>query len=202
MQFEENRFCGIFLNLLWSAENDNFLHIFLLQYSKFNCILRWPMVDFLKTLQINKSWWVFFKLHMVKKERGLLLNFLRQKTLKPKNRPLNQIGHGFPIVELFIYWGKKKYLIMCQFMTLSAIIIIITSAKVWKYLLMENKYIVVMVLGSVFIGYVVTSLILFRFPLILHRKKKLCFRPVHISHRGGNNLMFLFPVLHANNSII
>lgn len=50
---------------------------------------------------------------------------------------------------------------------------------------MENKYIVIMVLGSVFVGYVVTSLILFRFPLILHRKKKLCFRPVHISHRGG-----------------
>lgn len=133
---------------------------------------------------------------MVKKERGLLQywSFYAKKPPKPKIGLLNQIGHGFPIVELFIYRGKKKYLIMCQFMTF-------TSAKVWKYLLMENKYIVVMVLGSVFIGYVVTSLILFRFPLILHRKKKLCFRPVHISHRGGNNLIFLFPVLHANNSI-
>lgn len=139
---------------------------------------------------------------MVKKERGLLQywSFYAKNPPKPKIKIglLNQIGHGFPIVELFIYKGKKKYLIMCQFMTFSAII---TSAKVWKYLLMENKYIVVMVLGSVFIGYVVTSLILFRFPLILHRKKKLCFRPVHISHRGGNNLIFLFPVLHANNSI-
>lgn len=133
---------------------------------------------------------------MVKKERGLLQywSFYAKNPPKPKIGLLNQIGHGFPIVELFIYRGKKKYLIMCQFMTF-------TSAKVWKYLLMENKYIVVMVLGSVFIGYVVTSLILFRFPLILHRKKKLCFRPVHISHRGGNNLIFLFPVLHANNSI-
>lgn len=133
---------------------------------------------------------------MVKKERGLLQywSFYAKNPPKPKIGLLNQIGHGFPIVELFIYRGKKKYLIMCQFMTF-------TSAKVWKYLLMENKYIVVMVLGSVFIGYVVTSLILFRFPLILHRKKKLCFRSVHISHRGGNNLIFLFPVLHANNSI-
>lgn len=133
---------------------------------------------------------------MVKKKRGLLQywSFYAKNPPKPKIGLLNQIGHGFPIVELFIYRGKKKYLIMCQFMTF-------TSAKVWKYLLMENKYIVVMVLGSVFIGYVVTSLILFRFPLILHRKKKLCFRPVHISHRGGNNLIFLFPVLHANNSI-
>lgn len=133
---------------------------------------------------------------MVKKERGLLQywSFYAKNPPKPKIGLLNQIGHGFPIVELFIYRGKKKYLIMCQFMTFS-------SAKVWKYLLMENKYIVVMVLGSVFIGYVVTSLILFRFPLILHRKKKLCFRSVHISHRGGNNLIFLFPVLHANNSI-
>lgn len=133
---------------------------------------------------------------MVKKERGLLQywSFYAKNPPKPKIGLLNQIGHGFPIVELFIYRGKKKYLIMCQFMTF-------TSAKVWKYLLMEIKYIVVMVLGSVFIGYVVTSLILFRFPLILHRKKKLCFRSVHISHRGGNNLIFLFPVLHANNSI-
>lgn len=61
---------------------------------------------------------------------------------------------------------------------------------------MENKYIVIMVLGSVFVGYVVTSLILFRFPLILHRKKKLCFRPVHISHRGGNFTSFFLYVLY------
>nr|XP_022341152.1 glycerophosphodiester phosphodiesterase domain-containing protein 1-like [Crassostrea virginica] len=50
---------------------------------------------------------------------------------------------------------------------------------------MEIEYIVAMVLGSVFVGYVVTSLILFRFPTILHKKKRLCFRPAHISHRGG-----------------
>ncbi|XP_048772118.2 lysophospholipase D GDPD1-like [Ostrea edulis] len=50
---------------------------------------------------------------------------------------------------------------------------------------METKYIVAMVLGSVFVGYVVTSLILFRFPTLLHKKKRLLFRPAHISHRGG-----------------
>ncbi|XP_061196308.1 lysophospholipase D GDPD1-like [Saccostrea echinata] len=50
---------------------------------------------------------------------------------------------------------------------------------------METRYIVAMVVGSIFVGYVVTSVILFRFPAIFHKKKKLCFRPAHISHRGG-----------------
>lgn len=70
----------------------------------------------------------------------------------------------------------KKWLVMCHF-SLS----LRRKRKYW----MEIEYIVAMVLGSVFVGYVVTSLILFRFPTILHKKKRLCFRPAHISHRGG-----------------
>ncbi|XP_053375466.1 lysophospholipase D GDPD1-like [Mercenaria mercenaria] len=41
------------------------------------------------------------------------------------------------------------------------------------------------ILATVLGGYLVTSLILFKFPHLIHKKKKLKFRPVHISHRGG-----------------
>jgi hypothetical protein len=61
-----------------------------------------------------------------------------------------------------------------------------------------------MVLGSVFVGYVVTSLILFRFPTILHKKKRLRFRPAHISHRGGRDYFtgsLIYQVLYAFDGI-
>lgn len=41
------------------------------------------------------------------------------------------------------------------------------------------------VLATVVGGYLAASFILLRYPQILHKKKKLKFRPVHISHRGG-----------------
>lgn len=42
-----------------------------------------------------------------------------------------------------------------------------------------------MILYAAVCGYVIASLILFRYPTLLHRKKKLKFRCHHISHRGG-----------------
>ncbi|KAK3084079.1 hypothetical protein FSP39_007822 [Pinctada imbricata] len=42
-----------------------------------------------------------------------------------------------------------------------------------------------MVLGAVVLGYAVTSILLLKFPRLLHRKKTLKFFPTHISHRGG-----------------
>lgn len=41
------------------------------------------------------------------------------------------------------------------------------------------------ILASILGGYIAASFILLRFPHLLHKKKKLKFRPVHISHRGG-----------------
>lgn len=34
-------------------------------------------------------------------------------------------------------------------------------------------------------GYIITSVLLLKFPLLLHKKKQIKFNPVHISHRGG-----------------
>ncbi|WAR02782.1 GDPD1-like protein [Mya arenaria] len=48
-----------------------------------------------------------------------------------------------------------------------------------------ESLITMVVLATLAGGYIVASLILLRFPQILHRRKKLLFRPVHISHRGG-----------------
>lgn len=42
-----------------------------------------------------------------------------------------------------------------------------------------------MVVAAVIGGYILTSVLLMRYPHILHKKKKLKFKPVHISHRGG-----------------
>ncbi|KAK6190000.1 hypothetical protein SNE40_001956 [Patella caerulea] len=42
-----------------------------------------------------------------------------------------------------------------------------------------------MVFVAVIGGYIITSLLLFRFPGLLHKKKTLKFRAHHISHRGG-----------------
>ncbi|KAL4223533.1 Lysophospholipase D gdpd1 [Mactra antiquata] len=51
---------------------------------------------------------------------------------------------------------------------------------------MDLVYIIVMaVLATLFGGYLAASIIFLRFPHLLHKKKKLKFRPVHISHRGG-----------------
>ncbi|ESO97696.1 hypothetical protein LOTGIDRAFT_103735 [Lottia gigantea] len=42
-----------------------------------------------------------------------------------------------------------------------------------------------MVFVAVLGGYIITSLLLFRFPRLVHKKKNLKFRAHHISHRGG-----------------
>lgn len=45
--------------------------------------------------------------------------------------------------------------------------------------------VIMMVFVAVFGGYVITSLLLLRFPKLLHKKKEIRFRATHISHRGG-----------------
>ncbi|KAK7088555.1 lysophospholipase D GDPD1-like [Littorina saxatilis] len=50
---------------------------------------------------------------------------------------------------------------------------------------MEIGLIVAMVVLAIFVGYVLSSFILLRFPQLLHKRKKLAFHPKHISHRGG-----------------
>lgn len=47
-----------------------------------------------------------------------------------------------------------------------------------------------MILYAAVCGYVIASLILFRYPTLLHRKKKLKFICHHISHRGGAAEMY------------
>ncbi|XP_026290726.1 lysophospholipase D GDPD1-like [Frankliniella occidentalis] len=47
-----------------------------------------------------------------------------------------------------------------------------------------------MIVYAAVCGYVIASLILFRYPTLLHRKKKLKFRCHHISHRGGAAEMY------------
>ncbi|GAB6029968.1 hypothetical protein CHUAL_005663 [Chamberlinius hualienensis] len=42
-----------------------------------------------------------------------------------------------------------------------------------------------MTVGAVLTSYILTSLVLFKFPNLIHKKKKLKFRCNHISHRGG-----------------
>ena len=46
-------------------------------------------------------------------------------------------------------------------------------------------FLVGMILLAVVGGYVVTSLILLRYPALLHRRKEAKFRAVNIAHRGG-----------------
>lgn len=50
---------------------------------------------------------------------------------------------------------------------------------------MLTEIIVIMVVLAVIGGYIITSVLLLKFPHILHRKKNIKFKPVHISHRGG-----------------
>lgn len=45
--------------------------------------------------------------------------------------------------------------------------------------------IAMVILATLAGGYLAASLILLKFPHLLHKKKKLKFRPTHISHRGG-----------------
>ena len=52
----------------------------------------------------------------------------------------------------------------------------------------ETGWIVAMVLGAIFAGYVLTSVLLLRFPTLIHRKKQIKFRAAHISHRGGKSI--------------
>lgn len=41
-------------------------------------------------------------------------------------------------------------------------------------------------------GYMLTSMILFKYPTLLHKKKKVKFLCQHISHRGGESSLLLF----------
>ncbi|XP_076472922.1 lysophospholipase D GDPD1-like [Babylonia areolata] len=50
---------------------------------------------------------------------------------------------------------------------------------------MESGWIAAMVVLALFAGYLISSLFFLKFPLLLHKKKKLAFVPKHISHRGG-----------------
>ena len=40
-------------------------------------------------------------------------------------------------------------------------------------------------------GYIITSVVLLNFPLLVHKKKKTKFRCRHISHRGGELLHYI-----------
>jgi len=42
-----------------------------------------------------------------------------------------------------------------------------------------------MILLAVVGGYVVTSFVLLRYPMLLHKKKDIKFQAVNIAHRGG-----------------
>lgn len=42
-----------------------------------------------------------------------------------------------------------------------------------------------MVVLAILAGYILTSCVFLRYPNLLHKRKKLAFRPMHISHRGG-----------------
>ena len=50
---------------------------------------------------------------------------------------------------------------------------------------METGYIVAMVVLVSLAGYIAVSVLLLKFPTLLHKKKRLRFKPKHISHRGG-----------------
>jgi hypothetical protein len=50
---------------------------------------------------------------------------------------------------------------------------------------MLTEIIITMAVLAVIGGYIITSVLLLKFPLLLHKKKQIKFNPVHISHRGG-----------------
>lgn len=50
---------------------------------------------------------------------------------------------------------------------------------------MVAELVAAMVVAALIAGYVISSLVLLRFPHLLHKKKRLVFAPRHISHRGG-----------------
>ena len=50
---------------------------------------------------------------------------------------------------------------------------------------MSTELIIGMICLALFGGYVFTSLLLLRFPTLVHEKKKTKFKCRHISHRGG-----------------
>lgn len=54
------------------------------------------------------------------------------------------------------------------------------------------EIIITMSVLAVIGGYIVTSVLLLKFPHILHRKKNIKFKPVHISHRGGMNFFISY----------
>lgn len=50
---------------------------------------------------------------------------------------------------------------------------------------LSEGIIITMVVLACLTGYIAMSVFFLRFPTLIHKKKKLKFRPVHISHRGG-----------------
>ena len=46
-------------------------------------------------------------------------------------------------------------------------------------------------------GYIITSVVILNFPLLVHKKKKIKFRCRHISHRGGE----CFIIIPVNSTL-
>ena len=55
---------------------------------------------------------------------------------------------------------------------------------------METGYIVAMVVLISLAGYIAVSVLVLKFPTLLHKKKRLRFKPKHISHRGGELTLY------------
>ncbi len=54
---------------------------------------------------------------------------------------------------------------------------------------MSTELIIAMIFLAVFGGYVFTSLLLLKYPNLIHEKKKQAFKCRHISHRGGRSTL-------------
>uniref|UniRef100_T1J2N3 GP-PDE domain-containing protein n=1 Tax=Strigamia maritima TaxID=126957 RepID=T1J2N3_STRMM len=71
-----------------------------------------------------------------------------------------------------------------------------------------TAFIIMMALISIFFGYIVTSLVLFKYPNLLHRRKEMKFHCRHISHRGGaaenleNTILAFEHALKLNSDMI
>lgn len=51
--------------------------------------------------------------------------------------------------------------------------------------------IVIMMFFAIFGGYVLTSVLFFKYPNFIHKRKQLKFKCRHISHRGGESVMVM-----------
>lgn len=67
--------------------------------------------------------------------------------------------------------------------------VILSPRVIWiiceEFYHMLTEIIITMAVLAAIGGYIITSVLLLKFPLLLHKKKQIKFNPVHISHRGG-----------------